>query len=247
MENKQNNPLQDKRREVTHDESVLNPQQVHESDLSRRERRLLEKEKLKDMGIGRKLEYFWMYYKSVLFGAIGVLLLIAFGVDWYQHARMETVLSVAVVNAGELNADALEADMQALLGYEDKDSQVSISTNLSTSQDGREFDYYAQMAYMTQVQSAGIDVLIFPEALYDSANAGDIFCDMKDVLDEETYEALGDQVKGDYVAFTDCSLNADRGVYYEPVCAAVLINAKHAENAGKWIASLAGNAPAEKE
>ena len=46
-----------------HDESVLNPERKNELDLSRKERRLLEKEKIKGMGMKKKLEYFWMYYK----------------------------------------------------------------------------------------------------------------------------------------------------------------------------------------
>lgn len=241
MDKKQNENdiLMDKRREVTHDESVLNPQQIHESDLSRRERRLIEKEKIKGMGIGRKLEYLWMYYKGVLFGAIGILFLIYFGVDWYHHAKMETVLTVSVVNAGELDADKVKADMQELFEFDDKNSQVNISTNLSTDQSGENFDYYAQMAYMAQLQSSGIDVLIFPESLYDSANIDGIFMDMKEVLDKDTYEALGDRVKGDYITLPDGYLGENMGIYYQPVCAAVIFNAKNVENAGKWLSFLA--------
>ena len=39
-----------------HDESVLNPEIKNESDLSKKERRLIEKEKLKGMGPKKKLE-----------------------------------------------------------------------------------------------------------------------------------------------------------------------------------------------
>ena len=38
---------------VQHDESVLNPEIKNESDLSKKERRLIEKEKLKGMGMGK--------------------------------------------------------------------------------------------------------------------------------------------------------------------------------------------------
>ena len=53
-----------------HDESVLNPEIKNESDLSKKERRLIEKEKLKGMGPKKKLEYIWMYYKPAIFGVI---------------------------------------------------------------------------------------------------------------------------------------------------------------------------------
>ena len=48
-----------------HDESVLNPEIKNESDLSKKERRLIEKEKLKGMGPKKKLEYIWMYYNRL--------------------------------------------------------------------------------------------------------------------------------------------------------------------------------------
>ena len=57
-----------KDKQTGHDESVLNPVYKNESDLSRKEKRLLEKEKLKGMGPGKKLQYIWMYYKPVMFG-----------------------------------------------------------------------------------------------------------------------------------------------------------------------------------
>ena len=53
-----------------HDESVLNPEIKNESDLSKKERRLIEKEKLKGMGPKKKLEYIWMYYKPAIFGVV---------------------------------------------------------------------------------------------------------------------------------------------------------------------------------
>ena len=44
-----------------HDESVLNPEMPNETDLTKKERRRIEKEKLKGMEIGKKLQYIWMY------------------------------------------------------------------------------------------------------------------------------------------------------------------------------------------
>lgn len=40
--------------ETVHDESVLNPERKNEMDLPWRERRLIEKEKIKGMGFGKK-------------------------------------------------------------------------------------------------------------------------------------------------------------------------------------------------
>ena len=82
-----------------HDESVLNPEIKNESDLSKKERRLIEKEKLKGMGPKKKLEYIWMYYKPAIFGVIAVIALI-FGIkDYYEQSKIKTVLSMTVVNS----------------------------------------------------------------------------------------------------------------------------------------------------
>ena len=64
-----------KDKQTGHDESVLNPVYKNESDLSRKEKRLLEKEKLKGMGPGKKLQYIWMYYKPVMFGILAAIVL----------------------------------------------------------------------------------------------------------------------------------------------------------------------------
>ena len=69
-----------------HDESVLNPEIKNESDLSKKERRLIEKEKLKGMGPKKKLEYIWMYYKPAIFGVIAV---IALAVLYFLGRRLE--------------------------------------------------------------------------------------------------------------------------------------------------------------
>ena len=82
-----------------HDESVLNPEIKDELDLSKKERRLIEKEKLKGMGMKKKLEYIWMYYKPAIFGVIAVIVLI-FGIkDYYEQSKIKTVLSMTVVNS----------------------------------------------------------------------------------------------------------------------------------------------------
>lgn len=83
-----------------HDESVLNPEIKNESDLSKKERRLIEKEKLKGMGPKKKLEYIWMYYKPAIFGVIAVIALI-FGIkDYYEQSKIK---NSSVHDSGKFN------------------------------------------------------------------------------------------------------------------------------------------------
>ncbi|MEI3412160.1 MAG: hypothetical protein V8Q57_02270 [Blautia sp.] len=45
----------------------------HESDLTKKEKRELERMKLGSMSLGGKLQYIWAYYKPQIFGLIGVI------------------------------------------------------------------------------------------------------------------------------------------------------------------------------
>lgn len=226
--------------EDDHDSSVLNPEQSLGSDLSRKERRLLEKEKIKGMGFKKKLEYIWMYYKSTMVAVLALILVAKFGVDWYHNLQIETVLAISAVNSAMTEAEPVTEEIKKILGCEgDEYSSVEIAGNLTTGADGTEFDYYAQMAYSTQIQARGIDVLIFPESLYERANSSGIFDNLENILDEETKAALGDRLKGDYIVLgTETSLDEEFGLKYQPICLAIPASAENTENAAKWIASL---------
>lgn len=220
------------------DESVLNPQKIHESDLTKKERRLLEKEKLKGMGLRKKLEYIWMYYKPVIFGVIFGIVLIFVGVDMYQNAKTETKLSISLVNAGDFNADQLTQDIRELLGATGKYETVSIGANLVTNADGSDFDYYARMAYITQLQTTAMDVMVIPETLYDTLKRDEVFADLSGLLGEETFMSMGGGEDKNHLELKGSSLKETLDIIYDPVIV-VLENSGNKENAAKWIASLA--------
>ena len=221
-----------------HDESVLNPERKNELDLSRRERRLLEKEKIRGMGMKKKLEYFWMYYKWVLVCVIVGILAIRGGMDWYRNAKTETILSIAPVNAGSFETEATEQKVREILGSDGEYEQVSIYTNLMTTGEKGEFEYTSQMAYIAQTQAGTMDVLLMPENVYEHYAPEGCFADMKEVLGEETCDALGDLVQKDCVVATGNSLGEDFGISYEPVYISVMFNSENMENAAAWIKSV---------
>ena len=92
---------------------------------------------------------------------------VCLGVNIYRHAQMKTVLSIAVVNAGNYDSEKVEEDVLKTLGTEDKYAEVSVAQNLMTDETGEDFDYYARIAYVTEIQSATVDVLIMPKELYE--------------------------------------------------------------------------------
>ena len=205
-----------------HDESVLNPEIKDELDLSKKERRLIEKEKLKGMGMKKKLEYIWMYYKPAIFGVIIAIALI-FGVK-------DSTVS---------DTDEFEQEIKEALGYgDDKYSKVEIGVNLTTDADPSEFNYTAQMAYVTQVQAGTIDIMVMPEELYQTLNENQAFVDLKELLGADNFEAFGSQTDTTHISITDSELAEKLGVSYEPMCIVVPYSAPDQENVVKWLETL---------
>lgn len=207
-------------------------------DMTRKERRLLEKEKIKGMGFKKKMEYFFMYYKWVPVLVIAVILAAVGGVRWYEHAKIKNVLSIAVVNTMGQDFTEREEEIKEVLGTKDKYDDVSILNNFATDQDGKDLEYYSQMAFMTQVQAGSLDVLIMPEAMYETEKKKGILEDMGKILGEEAYQSFDGHEKGDCVVINDAEFKEEYSLVYDEAYICVLKNSFNQENAAKWIKSL---------
>ncbi len=217
------------------EESVLNPEKIHASDLSRKERRLLEKEKLAGMGIGKKLEYIWMYYKAVIFGVIFFIAAVFIGWDIYQNAQIKNILSVYVVNGGMLDTKPIQEQAMELFAANEKKESVIVNPNLATDKEGKEFDYTSQMLFVTQLQAGTMDVMVMPESLYESLKKEKIFTNLAELPDAEEF---GEHLQGDSLHFDREELKDQIPLGYDSVCVAVLTNAENPENAVEWMKSL---------
>ncbi len=210
----------------------------HESDLTKKEKRLLEKQKLSGMSFIGKLEYIWMYYKSLIFGVIAAVILAAVVVNSYQNAKTKSILSIAVVNAGESDTEAFAAEIRDFFGSTDKYEKVDILTNIMTDAEGKNFVQYGEMAFLTQIHADAIDVVLMPEPLYESLKDEQLFADLREVLDEETYEAFGDKIDEMHITADKDVLSGHLSLMYEPVAVCVIGGAANMENAAEWLASL---------
>lgn len=213
--------------------------QKHESDLTKKEKRLLEKEKLKVMDWKGKLQYIWMYYKVWIFAAIGIVFL-AFGIrSWIENARIKTFLSIAVVDSAGADYETVQENLKELLGIDqDPYQKVDITETLVSNEDGTQLDTYSQVAFVTKVQAQAFDVVLMPETLCSSFEKEDYFMDLDQLLDQDTLQAAGQKVQGNHILVLDQNLKEQFGVEYEPVCVAVLVNAQNTEAASKWLKQL---------
>lgn len=211
----------------------------HESDLTKKEKRLLEKEKLKNMGIAGKLEYIWMYYKVAIFGAIGFIALIFIGVDLYQNAQKETVLSISVFDAGTSNVDTFSEGIREVLELTDENQVIEVTSSYVTDASSGGLDYYSQMAFVTQVQAQTLDVVLLSEDACEIYEGEGYFADLKELLGEEVYNSFGDSIDTYHLELPQEDIGEGLDLPYEPVYIGVLVNTTNTESAAKWIASLA--------
>lgn len=142
-------------------------QKKHESDMTKKEKRELERKKLASMDTKGKVEYILVYYKFHLAALIGLILL-AIGVfQWIDSFQDETMLYASIVNGRGLDAGIME-EFQAYLGDMEPRHKFILDTSVAFSnQDGSgEMDYANQMKLTTLVGAGTTDLYICPESIY---------------------------------------------------------------------------------
>ena len=119
----------------------------YESDMTRKEKMQLEKEKLSKMNFKEKMAYIWEYYKAVIFGIIAVIFIIGTIVNIHENAKYYDLVSIAVVDyAGLQDVSPIEEDLKEALGTGDKYEKVSIDTSYSFGENLENADYNTLMA-----------------------------------------------------------------------------------------------------
>lgn len=142
-------------------------QKKHESDMTSKEKRELERQKLSSMTGKEKAEYILTYYKmhiAVLVGAVALIIGIVMWIDSFQN---ETVLYAAVINGGEMDSRMME-HFQAYRGDDNRRHKYVLDTSVaSLSQDGSgQMDYANRMKIVTLVGANTADLFICPESIY---------------------------------------------------------------------------------
>lgn len=160
-----------------------------------KEKRQKELEKLSSMNTRQKLEYIWAYYKSWIFGALAVVILVGIGISFYQHSRIQTVLGVSLVNITKVDSDQLEKDFKAYIGDEDPYHEVTIGVNVFANEDGSMNNANLQANIVAEAQAQAMDVFLCPEGVYDSLKGDEVlFVSPEEYFTEQELASLGDMV-----------------------------------------------------
>ena len=195
--------------------------------------------KLGSMSLGGKLQYIWAYYKPQIFGLIGVIAAFFIVKDIYQNAQIKTFLSVMVIDStGSAQEDAAKKLEEDLGISDDPYQKVSLDESVRTGQSQKELDTYSQMSFTTKIAAKGVDILIAPEAFFDTLNGEDYFADLTEMLPQEVYDSFGEDISKYSITLDSTELGELLEVNYEPLKIGILSNSENSENAVKWITVL---------
>lgn len=201
--------------------------QKYESDMTPKEKRQAELEKLRGMSLGEKAGYLWTYYKIWLLVPVILIFVIWQGMQIYHNMQEVELLSVGVVDTNlntEEGQETFESDLLKLLGTGGENEIIALDTGLSSGDDSA-----SAMKRATVLGAGTLDLMICGEELYDSYDAQGAFADWEEILGEDygKYESY----------FVDGRLDLSRSakwdsyglVIYEPVYAGALVSSENTE------------------
>ena len=230
------------------DENQEEPQKIdendirykHESDLTKKEKRELEKMKLSSMGWKGKLQYIWAYYKPQMAAVVAVIALAFFVKDLYHNSKIHTALTVMVIDSYGTKQTEAEEKVQEALGIQDDPYEVvTVDESLRTGDDGAALESYSQMAFTTKVAAKAVDVLIGSEAYMDGFEFKDeYFMDLSELLPEDVYQAFGEQDDKYSITVNSDKLADEFEVAYQPIKIGILVNSENVDNAVNWLTKL---------
>lgn len=144
-----------------------------------------------------KLTYFKDYYlKKLLIGAVFLIAAIYF-IYSLTFARKESVFSAVFLNQSYISdLDGINAALTDYLIDDSKNQYVGAS-NFDLDQ------YQEQMAYITQMSTGTIDLVVCPKDYFKDGSAQGLFMDLEEFLPSDLYETLKERMLTASEAVTD--------------------------------------------
>lgn len=200
-------------------------EQKYETDLTPKEKRQRELEKLKSLTFKGKIEYLWMYYKIWLLFLVVIIIVVNIGISIVKGKNREVFAGVGMV--GSIVEDQAALEKELLEGAGGKTGAVDIYSGLSVNPD----EYVSRTTLTTWIGSKVLDVLICPEAIYEDYRNQDIFVDMTEALGDSA-DKYADVIHGDVIILDNSEEMAKKlGITYDKVYIGIVSNGEHMEGA----------------
>lgn len=210
---------------------------VYESDLTKEEKRRMEKEKIKGMSGTKKLGYLWTYYKIWLLVPLLVIVAVVTGVQIWQNAQEKPLLYVNISDTemgSDEGMDRLSEDLRTLLGAENIHETVPVTNSILSSS-----NYEASVMMSVWLSTGEMDIVLCDEETYREYEAQGVFLSAEELFGDDLSLAA-DHIQDGMVMLDTARISAYGIVPYSPVCAGVLTTATHKEEAKEALLYLTG-------
>lgn len=219
-----------------------------DSELYSKRNEQTERQKLKDMTIPEKLEYFQDYYlKAVIVGIVALSFIIWTLVSAFSK-KPDNVLYAAIVNdyISQQQIDTLSNDFIEFLELDPKNTKVSLDNSYQLSKD-------LNMAYQTKLSTyigAGeVDIIIADEKVFSEYAKYGNFVNLMEYLPTDLYSKFSnayymsstteDKKKKPYgVYLSDSVTYKSGGSTLENPILGIVINSKNKDNACEFLRFL---------
>ena len=215
-------------------------QKKHESDMTSKEKRQLEREKLASMHGGEKAEYILSYYKFHI-AVVVILIFAVFGItQWVDSWKDEDYIYALVVNAPTEGEGFME-DFRASLEDEEEHHKYVLDTGVffTTNLDGEKELAYTEKVKMTTLVGAGTaDVFICPESIYKlyGGSKEKVLYDISELMGEEFVTEYSDLCMKDAVRVENSRVLKKYGLSTEePAYLMVFQYTDHPETAKEFV------------
>ncbi len=157
-----------------------------------------EWEKIKNLGFGARLGYFWDYYKFILIIIAIILFIIYMIMNVIRGLNTDMILYVCAINSDDLapNTDQLKADYIEARGGKKSSEEMTIDTSVYLNPNGNgtsQQDVAASVKITSYVGSGSMDVFLAPADVADFEQTNGFYKPLDDLLTEEEISRLGQE------------------------------------------------------
>lgn len=198
-------------------------QEKHESDLTPKEKRQMEFQKIKELKGMERINYLWTYYKVVLVIVLAAIFIISVAATMIKGALTENIFSLAVVDADfSMHVDDLTEELNSLFKVGSL-QEISVDTSASSVEEtGSEIKLSLIMTSVSET-----DVVVCGETLKDKYESMEAFQSWEEVLGDD-YEKYESYMTDGYIDLSKCEKWQEKGyTAYEPAYLCVLAGSEH--------------------
>lgn len=172
-------------------------QKKYESDMSRKEKRELEKSYFRGMSVRQKAEHVIAYYKTHIMLLFLTLLVIIFGIYFVYRTQVDILLNVVFIDSMDGDQKTMESDFKEYMGDSSALHEIFVDDTILFTGSALS-DSYKEIKLSSFIQNKLPDVMIMDEEYYGQYKESGMLQPFIKVMSEEEQETLGIRAEDGY-------------------------------------------------